>query len=79
MSDSPRYLIIPNVGPDVADSVLQVLRHGDRIVSVYPTSSQSHGGAIFLAALVELRHPSWAAENVGWCPGDPPLRGEEYR
>lgn len=70
-----KYHVV-SVDPDnVPRSLKQHLRPGDRVVSIYPTraepktfhefSTRSSGG-VHLEALLELRHPSWANEPVGW-------------
>lgn len=76
MEDGPRYHTV-NIGrSENLQLVLQsVMRPGDRIVSVYPTmvapGTQPHHSAVTrLQVLLELRHPSWAKEGVGWVPGD---------
>jgi hypothetical protein len=71
MEDGPRYRLV-NVAPNYLEHDLQrSLRPGDRIVSVVPTRSQPgrFSDSFHLVAIIELRHPSWAAEGVGWVSG----------
>jgi hypothetical protein len=75
MEDSPRYRIISISTEHVAEDLQRALRPGDRVVSVfpvraepvrYPEFSSTTSGGVMLNALLELRHPSWIAEGVGW-------------
>lgn len=72
MEDGVRYRTIP-VHPHHVDADLRDnLRPGDRVVSVFPRHIGPHGSEhpLMLCALLELRHPSWAKEGVGWVAGE---------
>ena len=75
MEDGPRYHVVTVNADDVPRSLKKHLRPGDRVVSVYPTRAEPKtfsefsvrpGGGVQLEALLELRHPSWAREGIGW-------------
>jgi hypothetical protein len=79
MEDSPRYLIVSIGDPANVQKVLQQqLQPGDRVVSVYPTVAEPKrwsefavraSGGVHLAALIELRHPSWKEKGIGFTAG----------
>ena len=68
MEDGPRYRTVTIAANYLDHDLQRSLRPGDRIVSVFPTRILDNG-QVFLVALLELRHPSWAAEDVGWVSG----------
>jgi hypothetical protein len=72
MEDGPRYRTIAVHPRYVDEDLRQNLRPGDRVVSVFPSHIGPHGSEhpLMLKALLELRHPSWAKEGVGWLPGE---------
>jgi len=76
MEDGPRYHTVDIGANEHLQQVLQaVMRPGDRIISVYPAkiwpgAQPHHAATARLTALLELRHPSWAKEGVGWVPGN---------
>jgi len=72
MEDAPRYHVVTVSPHYVEQDLRQHLRPGDRVVSVFPSHIGNHGDEhrLCLKALLELRHPSWAREGVGWVAGD---------
>jgi hypothetical protein len=56
--------------------LIKRLQPGDRIVSIYPTFCNLNRGIMMHEALVELRHPSWAAQGIGYDTDAPPLEDE---
>jgi hypothetical protein len=72
MEDGPRYYFFEPDG-NLESALRDFMRPGDRIVSIFPTSaSPSYNEVRYmrLRVLLELRHPSWAKEGVGWVPGN---------
>lgn len=73
METSPRYATFVlrssarGMTIDVEDSLKEILRPGDRVVSVY--NSHLSVDRVQLEVLVELRHPSWAERGVGFVAG----------
>ena len=72
IEDGPRYHVVAISPHYVEEDLKQHLRPGDRVVSVFPSSVGNWGDAhkLCLKALLELRHPSWAKEGVGWIAGE---------
>ena len=75
MEGSPRYRIVSVSTERLAEDLQRSLRPGDRIVSVFPVRAEPKvfhelsvrpSGGVDLQALIELRHPSWKNEGVGW-------------
>ena len=63
ITDSPRYRIV-FLNPDKVEfDIKRALRPGDRVVSVFSVHTDL---GTSLRALIELRHPSWEAEKIGW-------------
>lgn len=74
----PHENVAATCGPCNVDGLQALLRPGDRIVSVYPIAYElvpnvgpiSNHIPVVLEALLELRHPSWEKEGIGWVAGD---------